>query len=65
LQRKGTTLTFSPRMSMLEDRYGNMILMPELLKSESKWKRLAGTLLRTALRSSPAPTFFGNIRYVL
>jgi hypothetical protein len=52
-------------MILLEGRYGRMIRMPELLKSVNKWKRLAGILPETALRSSPALTFFGNIRYEL
>jgi hypothetical protein len=52
-------------MILLEGRYGSMIRMLQLLKSVNKWKRLAGILPKTALRSSPALTFFGNIRYVL
>jgi hypothetical protein len=65
IAEKGRNLTYSAQMILLEGRYGRMIRMPELLKSVNKWKRLAGILPETALRSSPALTFFGNIRYEL
>jgi hypothetical protein len=65
IAEKGSNPYIFQQMILLEGRYGSMTRMLELLKSVNKWKRLAGILQKTALRSSPALTFFGNIRFVL
>ena len=58
------TLTSSAQTTSLEGRYGNLTLGLVVQKNELRLKRLVKISTRTATRSSPVATYFGECRYL-
>ncbi|KAK4587670.1 hypothetical protein RGQ29_018898 [Quercus rubra] len=54
------TLTSSAQTTLLEGRYGNLTLRLVVQKNELRLKRLVKISTRTATRSSPVATYFGE-----
>ena len=58
------TLTSSAQTTLLEGRSGNLTLRLVVQKNELRLKRLVKISTRTATRSSPVATYFGECRYL-
>ena len=58
------TLTSSAQTTLLEGRYGNLTQRLVVQKNELRLKRLVKISTRTATRSSPVATYFGECRYL-
>ena len=58
------TLTSSAQTALLEGSYGNLTLRLVVQKNELRLKRLVKISTRTATRSSPVATYFGECRYL-
>ena len=58
------TLTSSAQTTSLEGRYGNLTLGLVVQKNELRLKRLVKISTRTATRSRPVATYFGECRYL-
>ena len=58
------TLTSSAQTTLLEGRYGNLTLRLVVQKNDLRLKRFVKISTRTATRSSPVATYFGECRYL-